>query len=274
MGGLSLDLKLALGGSGRTAGGGPPAGYGADLLQGAGNFAGEDGWSLGGVSPPAISGGTLNATGEGEASYTLAGAPLVEARFYEIAFTIVSISSGNVSVALGGSGAFSSIASSGPKIVRVVTPVVGANQIFGFSFGPGCDAVIDDVAIREPQLLGPEICANGTFDDPSGWTLTGTGSAIAGGVYTATSVLAARDATRAADATLVVEECFRVTLTIANRTGGNGSVFVGGGTTGNIGGNGTFTRDVQTSAANQNIVVRIGPNAAMDIDNVSVKKIL
>jgi hypothetical protein len=273
MGGLSLDLKLALGGSGRTSGGGAPAGFGADLLLGAGDFASDDGWTMGGVSPPVISGGTLNASGEGEAVFALA-APLVDARCYEIAFTVVSISSGSLSVALGGSGGLSSVATSGPKSIRIVTPVSGANQIFGFSFDAGCDAVVDNVIVREPLLLGPEICTNGTFDDTSGWTLTGTGNSIAGGVYTATSVFAARDATRAADVILIPVDCFRVTLTIANRTGGNGSVLIGGGTTGNIGANGTFTRDVQTNAANQNIVVRIGPNGAMDIDNVSVKRIL
>jgi hypothetical protein len=273
MGGMALDLKLALGGSGRTAaGGGAPAAYGADLLQGAGDFAGEDGWSLGGVSPPVISSGTLSASGEGEAAYTLAGAPLVFARCYEIAFTVVSISAGNLNVVLGSSAGSVPISTSGAKAVRVVTST--SNQAFAFSFSAECDAVIDNVTIREPLLLSLELCANGSFDDASGWTLTGTGNSISGGVYTATPVFAARDATRTADETLVATDCFRLAFTIANRTGGAASLFIGGISTGNISSDGVYSRDVQTSAANQNIVVRIGPNGAMDIDDVSVKRIL
>lgn len=275
MGGMSLDLKLALGGSGETqAGGGASAGYGSDLLLGVGNFASSDGWSMSGIAQPVISGGRLNATGEGGAACGLAGSPLVDGRCYEITFTIVSISNGAVSLALGGATGMALFLTSGPQAIRVVTPVAGTSQTFGFDFSPDCDAVIDNVVIREPLLLGPEICGNGMFDDASGWTLTGAGSVIAGGVYSATAVSAVRDATRAAGATLPSAACFRVTFTIANRTAGNGAILVGGATTGNVGANGTFTRDVQTNATNQNIVVRIGTNGAMAIDNVSVKKIL
>jgi hypothetical protein len=243
--------------------------YGPDLLLGAGDFSSDAAWSLTGSSPPVIAGGTLIAAGEGYAAYTLAEATGIRA--FQIDFEIVSISSGDVTCAVGGNGGATAFSAPGAKSLRIVS---GGGQVFAIGFGSGCDAVIDNVTLRQPLSLGPELCTNGDFSSAAGWTLTGAGAAIAGGVYSASAAPALRRASRPADATLVALECYRVALTIANRTAGVGTVIVGGVSIANIGGNGTYIRDVQTSAADQNIIAQIGFNAALDQDDISVRKIL
>ncbi len=122
--------------------------------------------------------------------------------------------------------------------------------------------------------LGPEMIVDGTFDDGTPWT-AGLGWAIEDNVARRTAVASASGLSQ--PVAFVAGARHRTMFSIADLTAPLFAVqFTGGstrsGTSRTV--NGTYTETLLANTGNNSFRIFAGSNAAADIDNVSVRRIL
>ncbi len=121
---------------------------------------------------------------------------------------------------------------------------------------------------------GPNLVTNGTFDDGTGWTLTGNDTpVITGGVFTSTGGGSIAIATTTANDTLVVGT-YRVTFTILNRVAGAATVSLAAASAATTSRNadGTYVEDIVVSSVNgQTIAVNLTGFPNVQVDDVIVQ---
>ncbi|HEV2747622.1 MAG TPA: hypothetical protein VGW34_10030 [Allosphingosinicella sp.] len=253
----------------------PPVGedgdFGPELIANGGFASGSD-WTLGddgnGVVPT-ISGGTLNGAGgfgNGTASQAIVA---TEGLIYRVAYSVVSITTGNISIGLGTGGTAARTAA-GDYAEYVLAGGGATTMVVNFA---SSDAVVDNVSIKEvleQDDLGPELWPQPAFDASAGLTLTNC--SVAGGKLLFEAAGALMRARLTSPDPIVSGDFFRYAITVDSTDDpilmGFGSALVAGLGAGSHGGT------VRSSALNQFLEVRNGGDATAVIDNVSIKKVI
>ena len=125
---------------------------------------------------------------------------------------------------------------------------------------------------RNARALGPNLVANGSFTDGTGWTLD-AGWSIASGQLVATAAAAATSA-RPTVGVLTAGKSYEIQITCTSLTAGGWKLLMEGGANvyGDIATTGTFTARVQASTTGTIYVWANSPLTAT-FDNVSVREI-
>lgn len=252
----------------------PTPTWGPDAITN-GSFASGSDWTLGGAKPPTISAGALrgDSSGTGAAEQDLSA--LSNTVAYALDIVVSSISTGSITITLSANNMMLSDGST-----SITAP--GTYALYGVKSSAGnilsinlfaTDAVIDSVVMRHPTTLGPELVAGGDFASSAGWTLNLNGQ-ISGGTFNAAATAGNRNCTQNRAVAGAAGELFAATYTISGYSAGTGNLLLNGSTVAGGSGfaNGTVVADCMQTSAGAPIGLRMGGNAAMAMDDFSVKK--
>lgn len=230
-----------------------------------GTFDSDDGLALTGGA--AVSGGQLVFTGGGTASQDT-NVTINGGEFFRLVLDITGAGgTSTLAISLGGGAAINAPAVDGPVAIYVLAG--SADQALLFE---AADLIIDNVVLTGPYTVTPgaEIAPDVGFNDPPGWTVTGTNASITDGAFVAAGGSGGKEARR--EATDTIEAGWHFVSFDLDRTSGTGLVAVSdGGTSVGSAVTGAVTGYAYSDASTQDINVRATSNANLSIDNVSVK---